>query len=65
MMVTPVGQEMARGKHMREGYPEFFWNGVRPFAAPQLRYLELTQEGRQWIADFRSHLFEVEHDGIG
>ena len=47
---------------LREGYPTFYWNRVHPFVAPQLRYLELTQEGRQWIANLRSHLFEVEHD---
>ena len=46
---------------LRAGYPAFYWNVVYPYVEPQLRYLELTQEGRQWVANLRSHVFEVEH----
>lgn len=50
---------------LRAGYPTFFWDMVHPFVQPQLRNLEVTQEGRQWIANLRSHIFEVEHGERG
>ena len=50
---------------LREGYPAFCRNSVHPSVTPQMRSLELTQEGRQWIANLRSHLFEIEHDTSG
>lgn len=42
-------------------YPEFFWNRVQPLIGPALRYLELTTEGKQWIAALNSNVFQVEH----
>ncbi len=42
-------------------YPEFFRNHVQPFIGPALGYLELTTEGKQWIAALNSNLFQVEH----
>ena len=42
-------------------YPTFFWKGVAPYIGDALRYLNLTSEGRQWIANLYSHVFAVEH----
>jgi len=42
-------------------YPTFFWKSVEPYIGPALRYLDLTSEGRQWIANLHCHVFAVEH----
>ncbi|WP_421726342.1 HD domain-containing protein [Bauldia sp.] len=42
-------------------YPEFFWERVQPLIGPALGYLELTTEGKQWIASLNSNIFQVEH----
>lgn len=42
-------------------YPQFFWDAVEPFVGDAIDYLNLTSEGRQWIANLNSHIFAVEH----
>jgi hypothetical protein len=42
-------------------YPRFFWSKVEPFIGDALGYLELTVEGRQWIANLYCNVFEMEH----
>jgi hypothetical protein len=42
-------------------YPEFFWGSVQPYIEPALRYLELTTEGKQWVANLHNNIFQVEH----
>ena len=42
-------------------YPEFFWETVQPLIPDALRYLELTIEGKQWVANLYNNLFQVEH----
>jgi hypothetical protein len=42
-------------------YPRFFWGKVEPFIGAALGYLELTVEGRQWIANLYCNVFEIEH----
>jgi len=42
-------------------YAGFFWNIVNPYIKDALRYLAVTQEGKQWIASLYSHVFTVEH----
>jgi hypothetical protein len=44
-----------------EDYPRFFWSKVEPFIGEALGYLELTVEGRQWIANLYCNVFEIEH----
>ena len=44
-----------------EKYPEFFWSSVKPYIGPALRYLELTTEGKQWIANLHNNVFQVEN----
>ena len=48
-----------------EKYPEFFWSCVQPFIEPALGYLELTTEGKQWIANLYNNVFQVEHRTSG
>jgi hypothetical protein len=45
-----------------EKYPAFFWSQVEPYLGDALRYLELTMEGRHWVAHLQSHVFAIEHD---
>jgi hypothetical protein len=46
---------------MADKYPTFFWKAVEPYIGDALRYLELTIEGKQWIANLYSHVFTIEH----
>ena len=46
---------------MRKSYAKFFWNVVHPYIQDSLRYLRVTQEGKQWISNLHSHIFTVEH----
>jgi len=42
-------------------YPAFYWNQVSRYIQDALRYLSVTQEGKQWIANLHSHVFSMEH----
>ena len=44
-----------------EKYPEFFWSCVQPYIEPALAYLELTTEGKQWLANLYNNVFQAEH----
>jgi hypothetical protein len=46
---------------LRDNYPDFFWKAVRPYIGDALRYLRVTQEGQQWIANLYANVFSVEH----
>ncbi len=35
---------------------------VRPHIRAGLRYLRMTQQGKQWIANLYAHVFAEEHD---
>ena len=48
---------------LRSAYPGFFWKAVAPFIGDGLRYLRVTQEGKQWIANLYAHVFAEEHRG--
>ena len=47
---------------LRNNYPKFYWNGVYPYIKDGLRYLSLTQQGKQIIANLYSNVFVVEHE---
>ena len=47
---------------LADKYPSFFWGVVSPYIGEALEYLQLTQEGKQWIATLHSHVFAIEHD---
>jgi hypothetical protein len=42
-------------------YPRFFWTKVQPHVPEAMSCLALTVEGRQWIANLYSNVFEMEH----
>jgi hypothetical protein len=46
---------------LAERYPRFFWSKVEPYIGDAIRYLELTMEGRQWVAQLYSNVFAIEH----
>jgi hypothetical protein len=48
---------------LRANYPDFFWKMVRPYIGDALRYLRVTQEGQQWIANLYANVFSMEHRG--
>ncbi len=45
---------------LRRGYSKFYWHGVFPYIQDALRYLALTQEGKQITANLYSNVFVVE-----
>jgi len=47
---------------LRANYPKFYWNGVYPYVKDGLKYLSLTQQGQQIIANLYSNVFVVEHE---
>ena len=47
---------------MVDKYPGFFWRTVEPYVGDAIRYLELTIDGKQWIANLYSHVFAIEHE---
>lgn len=46
---------------LRKGYPSFYWGMVSRYIQEGLRYLRVTQEGKQWIANLYAHVFASEH----
>jgi hypothetical protein len=44
-----------------EQYPAFFWGKVEPYIRDAVTHLELTMEGRLWIAQLYSNVFAFEH----
>ena len=46
---------------MRAKYPKFYWEMVSPYIQDALHYLRLTEDGKQWIANMQSQVFEAEH----
>jgi hypothetical protein len=46
---------------MRANYASFYWNSVNPYIQDAIQYLRLTEDGKQWIANMHSHVFDTEH----
>jgi hypothetical protein len=49
---------------LRRNYPTFYWKSIHNYVKDALRYLGLSQFGKQIIANLYSHVFVVEHDMI-
>jgi hypothetical protein len=47
---------------LRKNYAKFYWNSVYPYITDGLRYLSLTQQGKQVIANLYSNVFVIEHE---
>ena len=50
---------------LRQAYPKFFWNGVRPYIEDALGFLQVTQDGKAWIANLYGNVFAAEHGAPG
>ncbi len=44
---------------MRKSYAQFYCDAVSPYTQEALHYLRVTQEGKQWIANLQSHVFDA------
>ena len=42
-------------------YPQFFWSKVEPFLGEAIHALNMTAEGRLWLANLYSHVCVIEH----
>lgn len=42
-------------------YPQFFWSKVEPFLGEAVHALNMTAEGRLWLANLYSHVCVIEH----
>jgi hypothetical protein len=60
---TGIAQRLglASPADLGERYVAFFWERIEPHVGDALRYLALTQEGRQYIANLYAQVFTVEH----
>ena len=47
---------------LRSNYPKFYWGVVHRYIHDSLRYLALTQEGKQIIANLYSNVFMVQYE---
>jgi len=45
-------------------YPQFYWNSVAPYIQSAIRYLNVTANGRQWVANLYSNVFRAERDFV-
>jgi hypothetical protein len=43
-------------------YPKFYWNSVSAHIQGAIRYLNVTSNGRQWIANLYSNIFRAERE---
>jgi hypothetical protein len=43
-------------------YPQFYWNSVAPQIRTEIRYLNMTSSGRQWISTLYSNVFRAERE---
>ncbi|MCU0545396.1 MAG: metal-dependent phosphohydrolase [Oscillatoriaceae cyanobacterium Prado104] len=50
---------------LRDGYPKFYWNVVYRYVKDAIGYLELTQQGKQIVANLNANVFRVEHSEAG
>ena len=46
---------------LQNNYAKFYWDVVSPYIQEALRYLRVTQEGKQWIANLYANVFGSEH----
>ena len=43
-------------------YPKFYWNSVAAHIQSAIRYLNITSNGRKWIANLYSNIFRAERE---
>lgn len=63
-----TGQNLVLGYQnpgeLRNGYPKFYWNVVYRYVKDAIGYLELTQQGKQVVANLSANVFRVEHSQV-
>jgi hypothetical protein len=47
---------------LRESNARFYWDEVSPYVGAALRYLRVTQDGKQWIANLHTNVFGPDMD---
>lgn len=50
---------------LRDKYAKFYWEKVSPYIQDALKYLQVTQHGKLWLASLHSNVFIAEHKSIG
>ena len=58
------GFGVSQSGDLRDGYPKFYWNVVYRYVKDAIGYLELTQQGKQIVANLSANVFRVEHSEI-
>lgn len=62
---TEIGADKTMGYQsfddLKVNYPDFFWAMVSPHIPDAIAYLQITREGRLWIAGLYNHIFSEEH----
>jgi len=48
--------------HLRRTFIQFYWGDVVPYIPDAIRYLNVTEVGRQWVANLYAHVHQVEHN---
>jgi hypothetical protein len=43
-------------------YPQFYWDSVAPHIQTEIRYLNMTASGRQWISSLYANVFRAERE---
>ena len=46
---------------LRESNAKFYWEHVNNYIQEAIRYLRVTQDGKQWIANLQANVFGAEH----
>lgn len=54
----------AHAGDLRAGFPDFYWQVVAPLVQEGLMFLDMTQGGKQIIANLYANLFMVEHENF-
>jgi hypothetical protein len=49
---------------LRQNHAKFYWDHVNKYIQEAMRYLRVTQNGKQWIANMQANVFGSEH-GFG
>ena len=49
---------------LRESNSKFYWNVVNPYVQEALRFLRITQDGKQWIANLHANVYGKHMDTI-
>jgi hypothetical protein len=50
---------------LRQNHAKFYWNHVNMYIQEAIRYLRVTQDGKQWIANLQANVFGSDHGFLG